>query len=312
MDQKDMAHRDYCRGFKYREIAERYQVSMNTVKSWVRRYGWKRSDNINEINNKANKENTKAAEEKSTTEEIREKIQDQLDAKTINSMARKDLQRIHDLERLDLTDQEVQFIYEYCRRWNPNKAAAKVFELKPRPAAEKARELMANPEINRGIDYLKRQIREGVALEEMAIIQKYIDAAFSDLTDYINWGSVEIPRYDYEGNLAKDEDGNTIMQPVNYVRLKDDAEVDGSLVESIKQGKEGVSIQLISKEKALDRLEKYMDLIPDHHRRMIEEKKIELQEKKLEIEQRREQLNEDDDESTGIIMMPEPEKVEGS
>jgi uncharacterized protein YjcR len=36
------AEKDYVKGMKYKEIAEKYGVSINTVKSWKRRYGWNR------------------------------------------------------------------------------------------------------------------------------------------------------------------------------------------------------------------------------------------------------------------------------
>lgn len=42
MDVKEQAFSDYLRGLKYKELAEKYGVSVNTIKSWKRRYGWSR------------------------------------------------------------------------------------------------------------------------------------------------------------------------------------------------------------------------------------------------------------------------------
>ncbi|MEK5108206.1 phage terminase small subunit [Cytobacillus sp. FSL K6-0129] len=36
------AEKDYVKGMKYKDIAEKYDVSINTVKSWKKRYGWNR------------------------------------------------------------------------------------------------------------------------------------------------------------------------------------------------------------------------------------------------------------------------------
>ncbi|MNW27559.1 hypothetical protein D3C74_43580 [compost metagenome] len=36
------AEADYQRGMKYKDIAEKYEVSLNTVKSWKQRHGWSR------------------------------------------------------------------------------------------------------------------------------------------------------------------------------------------------------------------------------------------------------------------------------
>lgn len=44
MDAKDLAYKDYLAGMKYKDIAEKYNVSINTVKSWQKRNGWTRKE----------------------------------------------------------------------------------------------------------------------------------------------------------------------------------------------------------------------------------------------------------------------------
>ncbi|AWP37782.1 hypothetical protein DXF96_00200 [Heyndrickxia coagulans] len=41
-DKYIQAEKDYVKGMKYKDIAEKYGVSLNTVKSWKKRYGWTR------------------------------------------------------------------------------------------------------------------------------------------------------------------------------------------------------------------------------------------------------------------------------
>jgi len=41
-DQKEQAYQDYLKGMKYKDIAEKYGVTINTVKSWKTRYKWSR------------------------------------------------------------------------------------------------------------------------------------------------------------------------------------------------------------------------------------------------------------------------------
>ncbi|APJ26617.1 MULTISPECIES: phage terminase small subunit [unclassified Bacillus (in: firmicutes)] len=36
------AQKDYVKGMKYKDLAEKYGVSVNTIKSWKRRHGWER------------------------------------------------------------------------------------------------------------------------------------------------------------------------------------------------------------------------------------------------------------------------------
>lgn len=36
------AEKDYVKGMKYKDLAEKYGVSINTIKSWKKRHGWER------------------------------------------------------------------------------------------------------------------------------------------------------------------------------------------------------------------------------------------------------------------------------
>ena len=40
----ELAYQDYLNGMKYKEIAEKYGVTINTVKSWKTRYKWSKED----------------------------------------------------------------------------------------------------------------------------------------------------------------------------------------------------------------------------------------------------------------------------
>lgn len=42
MRKLEQAEKDYLSGMKYKDIAEKYDVSINTVKSWKNRHGWQR------------------------------------------------------------------------------------------------------------------------------------------------------------------------------------------------------------------------------------------------------------------------------
>lgn len=39
-DIKEQAKQDYLKGMKYKDLAEKYNVSVNTIKSWIKRYNW--------------------------------------------------------------------------------------------------------------------------------------------------------------------------------------------------------------------------------------------------------------------------------
>lgn len=42
MNNYELAEKDYKNGMKYKEIADKYRVTINTVKSWKQRYNWTR------------------------------------------------------------------------------------------------------------------------------------------------------------------------------------------------------------------------------------------------------------------------------
>lgn len=51
----ELAFGDYAKGLKYKEIAAKYKVSINTVKSWHRRYDW--ALKLTELNEHADQDN---------------------------------------------------------------------------------------------------------------------------------------------------------------------------------------------------------------------------------------------------------------
>lgn len=57
---RDQAYADYRKGMKYKEIAEKYGVSLSAVKSWASRY-WKQKDGCNQQDKKLQPKNKKVA-----------------------------------------------------------------------------------------------------------------------------------------------------------------------------------------------------------------------------------------------------------
>jgi uncharacterized protein YjcR len=58
------AENDYVRGMKYKDIAEKYGVSLNTVKSWKKRYGWTREKGAHKKKGVHPKKETRGAPKK--------------------------------------------------------------------------------------------------------------------------------------------------------------------------------------------------------------------------------------------------------
>lgn len=109
------------------------------------------------------------------------------------------------------------------------------------------------------------------------VFQKYIDIAFADISDYVTFGRKEI-------EVDKDEDNNHVIIEVNYVDFKESSEVDGTIISEVSQGKNGVSVKLQDKMKALQWLSDRLDLLPT-------ETKIKLDNERAKVEMVREKLD---------------------
>lgn len=249
----ELAEKDYMLGMKYKDIAEKYNVSINTVKSWKQRYNWSRKG----VHTKSKRVHTQ--KESATNKEIIKKA--------IND---------DEIEDAELTDKQHLFCMYYVKYWNATKAYQKAYDSNYLTARVEGSRNLAKPNIKKEIDKLKQSIREGIGLDAMAVLQKYIDIAFADITDYVEFGKKPV--------VVGIVDGKPKELVLNYVDLNDSVNVDGSLISEVKQGKEGISIKLHDKMKALEKLEKYFDLFPDKFRRQIEEEKIKMAREKLELD----------------------------
>ena len=59
------------------------------------------------------------------------------------------------------------------------------------------------------------------------------------------------------------------MQEINTVRFRESSEVDGSLISEVKQGKNGASVKLADRMKALEWLAGHMDLATEEQKARI-------------------------------------------
>ena len=104
----EQAETDYMNGFKYKEIAEKYNVSISTVKSWKTRYNWNRKG------------------QKSTRTKM-EKVRIQ------NTTSFDEVEQV--VENDNLTDEQRLFCIYYVRCFNATKAYMKAYGVKYNVAA---------------------------------------------------------------------------------------------------------------------------------------------------------------------------------
>ena len=134
--------------------------------------------------------------------------------------------------------------------------------------------MLRNVKIKDEIKKLKQGRMNRELLDEHDIFQKYMDIAFADITDFLEFGQEEVQVMSMYGPVeVKDpETGEKkpLMKKVNTVRFKPSAEVDGTLISEVKQGRDGASIKLPDRMKALEWLADHMDLATAEQQAKIE------------------------------------------
>ncbi|NNV04626.1 terminase small subunit, partial [Brevibacillus sp. MCWH] len=168
----------------------------------------------------------------------------------------------------ELTEKQRLFCIYYVKSFNATQAAIKA-GYAPESAHVEGSRLLRNAKVAAEIKRIKKEMTNGVFIEAMDVLQKYIKIAFADITDFVTFGKKEI-------TIGEDEEGNPITRMVNFVDFKDSHTIDGTIITEVKQGKDGVSIKLADKMKALEKLSLYFDLFPDNFKRKIEEEKLKI------------------------------------
>ena len=177
------------------------------------------------------------------------------------------------IENKSLTDKQRLFCLHYSRSFNATRSYQKAYGCSYATALTNGPELLGNTRVRDEITKLKEQRYTQALLRPEDIFQKYMDIAFSDLTDYLDWGQEEVPVTAVFGPvvLTDPETGEKtpLMKTVNVVRFKGSDEVDGSILSEVKQGKDGASIKLADRMKALEWLADHLDLATEEQKARI-------------------------------------------
>lgn len=251
----ELAYQDYLKGMKYKEIAEKYGVTINTVKSWKTRYKWSK-DGKKSVHTKTGKVCTQKSDKNNVKKEAIAEAVEQV------------------IENAELTDKQRLFCVLYVKCFNATKAYQKAYEVDYNTAASIGYRLLENDGVKKEIQRLKKNRLNREMLDESDIFQKYMDIAFSDVTDFVEFGQEDVPVMAVYGPVQiKDEETGekkTLTKRVNVVRFKDSSEVDGTLIAEVKQGKDGASIKLPDRMKALEWLAEHMYMATEEQRARIE------------------------------------------
>ena len=166
-----------------------------------------------------------------------------------------------------MNDKQSIFCQLYVRSFNATNAYHKAYGCTRTAAMTNGSRLLKNDKIKAEIERLKKEKVAKLFLDENDIFEKMIEIAFSDITDFLEF------------------DGGRVW-------LNNSKEVDGTLITEVKQGKDGISIKLADKMKALLWLAEHMDMATEEQRAKIDLLKKQAQ---SDIEE----------EDTGILVLKE-------
>ena len=238
----------YKKGMKLVEIASQLNLPEGTVRRWKCTYNWdsERSDK------KANVRKRKNIEKNN-------KVVDEVDEVCKNS---------------ELTDKQRLFCVLYVRCFNATKAYQKAYQCGYDVANAEGYKLLVNPCIKSEIHRLKQNRLNREMLDEHDIFQKYMDIAFADITDFVEFGQENVYVMGAFGPVQivnpKTGEKEYMQKKVNTVRFKEHTDVDGTLISEIKQGKDGASIKLADRMKALQWLTDHMYMATEEQKARIE------------------------------------------
>lgn len=168
-------------------------------------------------------------------------------------------EEIETLNNEELTEKQRLFCLYYVRWFNATKAYQKAYSCDYFTAAANGPRLLRNARIKEEIQRIKDAKIKQTMYSTEDYFQKMIDIAYSDVTDYLSFGQEE----------AQDKNGNTFM--MNVINLKESCDVDGTLIQEVKQGKDGIAVKLVSKEFALKWLDKHYSEATDLQKAQIEQ-----------------------------------------
>lgn len=168
-------------------------------------------------------------------------------------------EEIETLNNEELTEKQRLFGLYYVRWFNATKAYQKAYSCDYFTAAANGPRLLGNARIKEEIQRIKDAKIKQTMYSTEDYFQKMIDIAYSDVTDYLSFGQEE----------AQDKNGNTFM--MNVINLKESCDVDGTLIQEVKQGKDGIAVKLVSKEFALKWLDKHYSEATDLQKAQIEQ-----------------------------------------
>lgn len=265
----------YKQGMKLKDIADQLELPQGTIRRWKSEHDW---DSENE-QNKANIRKRKSERSEKKKNIVEKAIEETLDND-------------------ELTEKQRLFCVYYVQSFNATQSYINAYNCDYNTANTNGPRLLVNACVREEIRKLKEIKKQTIMLDADDLVEIQMRIAFGNIGDYTMFGRKEKPIWseDEDGNPVPVIDPDTGKQKIvhyNIVKLKESSMADMRLIKSVKEGKDGISIQIEDRQKAIDWLTKYFELMPaDRRKADFDMKKLEMDMLKLELSQKESQQTE--------------------
>lgn len=270
---KQEIKKQYENGATLKSLSEKYDIKLNTIKSWSSREGWKKKDKVATATKKATKKETK--QEKSKPEK-KKKV-------SIGDKKQKAVEKV--TKRLstamDLTEKEKLFCLYYIKDFNAALAVRKAGYNTTKHSDVMGYQMLQKEHIKKYINELREYMATDAMLDVNRLIEQYKKLAFYNIDDFVELRTVERVMKNDKGKVLRDSAGQPLTEEVEVLMLKPD--YDGQLIGELSQMDNGsIKIKMPDRMKALDKLLDYVDIPKqlDRDRVAMEKQKIKTEEKK--------------------------------
>lgn len=271
---------------KLKDISAELGVLDTQIRKWKSTDKWEEELKVTLPKKKRNVTNKKDTEKVEPNQETKE------DNKT-------------SIEVYELTERQRLFAEAFVKIPIAYKAAIKAGYSQNCAFAESSR-LLTNVKVRTYINYLKELKRQSIMLDIEDIVDKQMRIAFSDITDFAEFGQERVPIMSKGSPIVGKNpitgEKEIMTQKVNTMRLKESYEVDGELITEIKANVQGVSIKLEDRQKAMEWLTNFFEMNPmNKHKRDYDNAKLELEKQKFELEKSKVTGDTEESEDDGFI-----------
>ncbi|MCP1276932.1 terminase small subunit [Leuconostoc citreum] len=229
MKKYEEAEQDYKDGFSLADIAQKYDVSVGTVRSWKSRH-W--------TTNVATK-----------TQRVAKNV----------AVTKPTEKAIDELSDSELTDKQKAFVLEYLRISNATQSYINVYDVDRKTAFVTGPRLLGNVRVQNEIKRLRKAKLQELGVDAFDLMEDMVIEARADIGDFIDFGKYDMLNVDFDGDVKLDTEDNPEVFHKSWLQFKDKDKLDTKPIKAMRIGKDGPVVELHDRNKARQALLEYLN-----------------------------------------------------